>query len=319
MVGERGALGVPGGPGCVLDVDRVVRREQHLPGGERGGERTRVASAVGQGQPVGAAEQDDPAQVGAARPSVLDHRGVVGCPEGGSGHQQADARLVDHVREFVGAVRRVDRHQDRADLRGGVLQDRPLRAVRRPDADPIALVDAQPDQPVRERQHVMVQPRIGPPPSGEPVDQGLAVGMSHRHPVEILADRLAEQWLVTSAVGVRRHDGGRSCHWWLLRSAGDHEGHDPARAYVHARSRDDGVCHLTRKTSRRSRRTVTRKPASAGVRIPSRTMRSACAGTARRTGTSEDPVKPACVPRRALGSAAPFPVAAAPRSRRAAA
>jgi hypothetical protein len=41
-------------------------------------------------------------------------------------------------------------------------------------------------------------------------------------------------------------------------------------------------------------------------------MRNACAGTARRTGTSEDPVKPACVPRRALGSAAPFAVAAAP-------
>ena len=42
-------------------------------------------------------------------------------------------------------------------------------------------------------------------------------------------------------------------------------------------------------------------------------MMSACATTARRTGTSEDPVKPACVPRRVLGSAAAFPVAAAPR------
>jgi len=89
----------------------------------------------------------------------------------------------------------------------------PIRAVRRPDADPVALVDAQTDQSVRERQHVMMQLRIGPPPSGEPVDEGLAVGMSHRHPVEILADRLAEQWLVTSAVVVRRHGGGRSCHW----------------------------------------------------------------------------------------------------------
>jgi hypothetical protein len=40
-------------------------------------------------------------------------------------------------------------------------------------------------------------------------------------------------------------------------------------------------------------------------------MRTACAGTVRRTGTSEDPVNPACVPRRVLGSAAAFPVAAA--------
>src|SRR3982074_2698139 len=42
-----------------------------------------AAAGVGEGQPVGAAEQYDPAQVGATRPGVLDHRGVVGCPEGG--------------------------------------------------------------------------------------------------------------------------------------------------------------------------------------------------------------------------------------------
>jgi hypothetical protein len=73
--------------------------------------------------PVGAAEQDDPSQARAIRPGVLDHRRVVGSLERRSGHQQADARLVDDVRELVGAVRRVDRHQDRTDLGGGVLQD----------------------------------------------------------------------------------------------------------------------------------------------------------------------------------------------------
>ena len=42
----------------------------------------------------------------------------------------------------MGAVGRVDVDQDRADLGGGVLRDRPLGAVRRPDADPVALRDA---------------------------------------------------------------------------------------------------------------------------------------------------------------------------------
>ena len=42
-------------------------------------------------------------------------------------------------------------------------------------------------------------------------------------------------------------------------------------------------------------------------------MRTACARTARRTGTSEDPVKPACVPRRVLGSAVVVLVAQAAR------
>src|SRR3954451_14099486 len=43
--------------------------------------------------------------------------------------------LPEHVRELVRAVRRVDVHEDRADLRRRVLRQHPLRAVRRPDRD----------------------------------------------------------------------------------------------------------------------------------------------------------------------------------------
>jgi len=48
-----------------------------------------------------------------------------------------------------------------------------------------------------------------------------------------------------------------------------------------------GSCELTQTTSRCCRRRPRTKPASAGVRIPSRAMTSGCAGTARRTGTSD--------------------------------
>ena len=70
-----------------------------------------------------------------------------------------------------GFCRRVDRHQDRADLGGGVLQECPLRAVRRPDAYPAALVGAQPEQPAGQGQHVAVQFRIGPAPSSGRADE----------------------------------------------------------------------------------------------------------------------------------------------------
>jgi len=67
--------------------------------------------------------------------------------------------------------RRVDRHQDRADLGGGVLRECPLRAVRRPDAYPAALVGAQPEQPAGQGQHVAVQFRIGLAPSSRRADE----------------------------------------------------------------------------------------------------------------------------------------------------
>ena len=48
-----------------------------------------------------------------------------------------------------------------------------------------------------------------------------------------------------------------------------------------------GLCNPTQTRSRRCRRRARTKPASAGVRRPNQTTRSACAGTGRRTGTSE--------------------------------
>src|SRR6202050_1258108 len=48
-----------------------------------------------------------------------------------------------------------------------------------------------------------------------------------------------------------------------------------------------GLCHLTPRTSRCCRSRRKKNPASAGVRLPSRTMTNGCAGSARRTGTSE--------------------------------
>ena len=85
----------------------------------------------------------------------LDHRDVVGGLERPGGDEHPDARLREHVGELVGAVRRVDVDEDRADLRGGELDEHPLGGVRRPDADPVALL---------ERPRRGAPGRGGPPP-----------------------------------------------------------------------------------------------------------------------------------------------------------
>src|SRR6266511_829441 len=78
-------------------------------------------------------------------PDIGNHRAVVAGLECRGRHQGPDAGLVEHVGELMGAVRRVDVDEDRADLRGGVLDHHPLRPVRRPDADPVTLRDAVPE------------------------------------------------------------------------------------------------------------------------------------------------------------------------------
>jgi NAD(P)-dependent dehydrogenase (short-subunit alcohol dehydrogenase family) len=69
---------------------------------------------------------------------------------------------------------------------------------------------------------------------------------------------------------------------------------------------DDGLCDLTQTTSRWCRSKARKKPALAGARLRNRTTRSACAGTARRTGTSEPAWPQTCsVVRREWAAAVP--------------
>ena len=74
-----------------------------------------------------------PGQLGG---DLLDHVHVVGRLERRGGEQHPAARLVEGVRQLVGAVGRVDVDQHDADLGGGVLQQRPLGVVRAPQARP---------------------------------------------------------------------------------------------------------------------------------------------------------------------------------------
>jgi hypothetical protein len=158
VVRQRRALREARGARGVLDVDGVVGVQ--LDRVER--PAVQAAAGVEQRLPFRAAEQHDGIQLGAARPDLGDHRGVVGGLEPHRRDEQGAARLVEHELKLPGPVRRVDVHQDRADLRGRVLGERPLGAVRRPDPDPVALGDAQLDQAEGERVHVGGEFRVRP-------------------------------------------------------------------------------------------------------------------------------------------------------------
>ena len=150
------------------------------------------------------------ARAGALRPcrsldDRLDHRAVVAGLERLGAEQQPQPRLVDGVGELVGAVGRVDVDQDRADLGGGVLRDRPLRAVRRPHPDPVALLDPGADQPPGERVHVAVELGVGPSPPGGELDQRLVVAVRRDGPLEVGPDRLLDQGRLGLSTGVGLH------------------------------------------------------------------------------------------------------------------
>ncbi len=121
---------------------------------------------------------------------------------GQGGDQQGDAGLPQDVLQLVRPVGRVDVHHDDADTGGGVLDEDPLGAVDRPDADPVALGDALGEQGPRHLVDGGAELGVGPAPSGRHVDEGLAVRVGGDRAAEVGADGVAEERGGAGAVGV---------------------------------------------------------------------------------------------------------------------
>jgi hypothetical protein len=202
VVRQRGALGKAGGARRVLDVDRIVEGQFRLAGREflvGGTERREEQPRPGVG-----ADVDHSGQSGALRQDLVDHRPVVGRLERLGRDEHADAGLLHHVLQLVRAVGGVDVHQDRADARGGVLHEHPLRDVRRPDADPLPLRDAERQQAPGEAVDLGVEPVVRPALAARDVDERLPVPDAGRGAAQVGPDRLAEQRLGRGSVGVRQ-------------------------------------------------------------------------------------------------------------------
>ena len=173
VVRQRRALGEPGRARGVLDVDRVVELERRLALGEPLGGHARAAPRAAPSQ---SSSNTIASRSGRAAGADLgEHRDVVGVAEPARHRQHADARLVEHVLELGRLVGRVDVDEDRADPRRRVLQDDPLEAIGRPDADPIAALRcssrAGRARPPRSRPTAADRSR-GSPASGRPAPRG---------------------------------------------------------------------------------------------------------------------------------------------------
>ncbi|KAI3480411.1 hypothetical protein L1887_57425 [Cichorium endivia] len=228
VVTEGRALGEAGGAGGVLDVHRLVELQALLAGIEVGhADPLRVLRQAIPGEEAGrrlGGQADDPAQVrqalatelprrlvGDLRQQLGDHPVVVRTLERPGAHEPLAAGLLQGIFQLAAAIGRVDVDQDDPGLGAGELGDAPLRAVRRPDAEAVASLQAQ-----------------GHEGTGMQVDGGgefgpgvaqllmadyqrLAPGEARCRAVEGLADGHGQQGLVLAALGVARLSHGDPC------------------------------------------------------------------------------------------------------------
>ncbi|SPV19911.1 Uncharacterised protein [Burkholderia cepacia] len=178
---ERRALGAARRAARELDVDRIGGRERRADRIEQRGidglaaARHHVREAEHAGR-RDVAHRHDRAQARHARRMQvarrrgrefrrdgLQHLDVRGRLEALGGDHGFTADLVQRVFEFREPVGRIDVDEHRADPRGRELREQPFAAVRRPDADAIALHDAERGQP--GRQHVDLVRELAPGPA----------------------------------------------------------------------------------------------------------------------------------------------------------
>ena len=134
----------------------------------------------------------------AALADLVEQRAVVRLPEAARVNQQPDADLVEGVLELGRLVGGIDVDEDGAGPRGGVLDDDPLEAVRRPDADAVALLDPAREQAARREVDELPELGVG---GAEPLlgaDERLALGEALDGAPQAGADRLLEQRRVRS-------------------------------------------------------------------------------------------------------------------------
>src|SRR5580704_7279958 len=124
---------------------------------------------------------------------AMKHRAVVRLTETSSHQQEAHTGLVKRVLELGRLIRGVDRDQDRPNPRGRELNNNPFVAIRRPDADAVALTDAVGDQCPRGEVDLVPQLAVGGSLALVANNQRLPIPEAVPRTAEILAERLVEE------------------------------------------------------------------------------------------------------------------------------
>ena len=107
----------------------------------------------------------------------------------------------------MGAVSRIEVHEDRTRSRRGVLNDHPFSVARTPDADPIPLGNAGAEETQREPVDRGIEIGISQADSLERYDQGIALRKSTGSLAQVFANRLSDERNRGRPVRVRKHNG----------------------------------------------------------------------------------------------------------------
>ena len=149
-----------------------------------------------------------------AMPAFSERWGVWGAMAGASARlsgpptsligedQGGGVRLRQDVRELVGLVARVERHDDGAEPGARLLGDEPGRPVRHPDRDIVPGRDAQRGESARQGRGALAERRVGDALVGR--DDRVAIGIPGGDHVEHLAHGRVEEGIRLHAAATRR-------------------------------------------------------------------------------------------------------------------
>src|SRR5882762_3876449 len=142
------------------------------------------------------------APVSQLRDKLADHCDIVAGLEASSGYQRATSHGSQDVLQLAQAIGRIDVDEDQTGFRRRELRDRPFRAVRGPDPDPIAGLQAESQKPRRECVGTRFKLGVGPADLLMRNDQGFARPISRAYLVQKGADGLSDQRRATVAMHV---------------------------------------------------------------------------------------------------------------------
>ena len=201
-VGERGALGRAGGAGGELDVDRVIRAKARGHGVQprllrRPSEPDHILEAEypwpgvvahrDRGFQMRQPRRPEPARLAAFElgREFAQHVDIPGRLEGFGRDERPAFDCIQCVFELDRPVSGVDVDEYRAEPCGGELGQDPFEPVGRPDADAVALAEAEREQPGGESIHLPVQLLVSQRPA--------LLRQHHRPSPAVAGNRLAER------------------------------------------------------------------------------------------------------------------------------
>src|SRR6478735_5902346 len=134
-----------------------------------------------------------PACISQLGDKLADHCDIVAGLEASGGYQRATSDGAQDVLQLTRAIGGIDVDQNQTGFRRRKLRDRPFRAVRGPNPDPIPGLQTESQKPRRECVRTRFELRVGPANLLVRNDQCFARAIRHANFVQKGTDSLSDQ------------------------------------------------------------------------------------------------------------------------------